>query len=110
METTSLKALANKVLQRNKKGNSMEIKSFHTGKPEGLKVSIVSLADTGENFPEIRACHICHEFAWWLSTHGVLVCGVCHPPARPGLVKKWIGEMGKSCKSGQLTKPQGVKA
>jgi hypothetical protein len=39
METTSLKALAHKVLQRNSKGNSTETDSFHEGKPEGVKVS-----------------------------------------------------------------------
>lgn len=39
---------------------------------------------------EIRACHICHTFSWWFSINRVLVCGVCHPPASEGLVKRWI--------------------
>ena len=32
-------------------------------------------------------CHICHEYEWWLSIYGVMVCGTCHPPASPGIVK-----------------------
>ncbi len=39
----------------------------------------------------VLPCHICHEYAWWLSIHGVLVCGVCHPP-KPTTVKKWISD------------------
>ena len=31
-------------------------------------------------------CHTCHEYAWWVSIYGVLVCGYCHPPASPELV------------------------
>jgi hypothetical protein len=42
METISLKSLADKVLQRNSNGNSVETKSFPVGKQEGLKVSLVS--------------------------------------------------------------------
>lgn len=41
---------------------------------------------------ELGECHACHEYAWWLSIHGVLVCGVCHPLATPDLAKRWIGE------------------
>lgn len=40
---------------------------------------------------ELKACHICGEYAWWVSIRGAFVCGVCHPPT-PGAVKKWIGE------------------
>jgi len=41
---------------------------------------------------ELKACHICQTFAWWLSIHGALVCGVCHPPVACALVKRWIGD------------------
>jgi fructose-bisphosphate aldolase class 1 len=54
METISLKVLADKVLQRNSNGNSMETKSFPVGKKEGLKVSQVSqvsITETIENDP-----------------------------------------------------------
>lgn len=40
---------------------------------------------------ELQPCPICGTFSWWLSIHGVLVCGVCHPPM-PATVKKWIGD------------------
>jgi hypothetical protein len=40
---------------------------------------------------ELQPCPICRHYAWWLSVYGVLVCGVCHPPA-PGSVKKWIAD------------------
>lgn len=39
MKTVSLKALANKVLQRNSQRNLVETKGFHRGKLEGEKVS-----------------------------------------------------------------------
>ena len=45
METTSLKALAEKVLQGNQWGNITETSSFHTGKPEGAKVSVTNTDD-----------------------------------------------------------------
>lgn len=41
---------------------------------------------------KLENCHTCHTFSWWISIHGVLVCGVCHPSARPDLVKRWIGD------------------
>jgi ssDNA-binding Zn-finger/Zn-ribbon topoisomerase 1 len=40
---------------------------------------------------EVKPCPNCNEYAWWLSIHGVLVCGVCHPPVS-GTVKKWISD------------------
>lgn len=46
METTSLKALANKVLQRNQEGNSMETECFQGRKLKGEKVSTVSDTET----------------------------------------------------------------
>ena len=101
METISLKSLAEKVLQRNQLGNSLETQSFHTGKLEGVKVSKVSGAGNyndpmrieeqiEKEIEELRPCRVCHENAWWLSVYGALRCGVCHPPV-PGAVKKWIG-------------------
>jgi hypothetical protein len=41
---------------------------------------------------EVQPCPACEEYAWWLSTYGVLMCGVCHPPASAALVKRWIGD------------------
>jgi hypothetical protein len=39
---------------------------------------------------ELKGCHICHKYAWWLSMYGALRCGVCHPPVS-GAVRRWIG-------------------
>jgi len=36
------------------------------------------------------ACFACKSTHFWLSVHGSLVCGVCHPPADPSLVSEWI--------------------
>jgi len=41
---------------------------------------------------ELSPCHACREYAWWLSIGGALVCGVCHPPASPAIVKKRISD------------------
>ena len=35
-------------------------------------------------------CYACHERRFWLSIHGVMVCGLCHPPGSPDLVAEWI--------------------
>ncbi|MGA2109443.1 MAG: hypothetical protein ABSH25_17600 [Syntrophorhabdales bacterium] len=40
---------------------------------------------------ELRPCHICGQYAWYLSKTETLRCGVCHPP-KPEAVKKWIGD------------------
>ena len=36
-------------------------------------------------------CHACKSIRFWRSIHGPVVCGVCHPPAGPDLVKEWLG-------------------
>jgi len=41
---------------------------------------------------ELEPCRVCRTFSWWLSVSGVLVCGVCHPPVSPAVVKRWIGD------------------
>jgi TubC N-terminal docking domain len=35
-------------------------------------------------------CYSCRGHRFWLSVHGVTVCAVCHSPADPSLVAKWI--------------------
>jgi len=34
-------------------------------------------------------CHCCHQYNWWESIYGAVACGVCHPPVKEDLVKKW---------------------
>ncbi len=36
-------------------------------------------------------CYACKTSNFWRSIHGPLVCGHCHPPASPKLVREWIG-------------------
>lgn len=50
---------------------------------------IVELIGEGKVDPASN-CYVCGEFFWWLSIHGVLICGICHPPAASYLVKRWI--------------------
>ena len=40
--------------------------------------------------PAKIVCYACRTSSFWRSIHGPLVCGVCHPPASPELVDKWI--------------------
>jgi len=35
-------------------------------------------------------CYSCKTSNFWRSIYGPIVCGVCHPPASPHLVEKWI--------------------
>jgi hypothetical protein len=37
-------------------------------------------------------CRACREHRFWLSIHGVAVCGTCHPPASSDLVAEWLPE------------------
>ena len=37
-------------------------------------------------------CHACKKRLFWRSIYGVVICGVCHPPAAPELVKRWLPE------------------
>ena len=55
-------------------------------------------------------CYACKTSRFWLSIHGVIVCGLCHPPASPDLVDKWIehgaAEDGSAQQPGQLVRPR----
>ena len=42
--------------------------------------------------PDPRHCLACHECRFWVSILGATVCGVCHPPAAPELVERWLPE------------------
>ena len=99
METMSLKALAEKVLQRHAQGNFVET----PGKREGQKFpenfpsdcsetnTFIEKAASGPVGP-VRPCHICGTFSWWEPVYGALRCGCCLPPASPALVGQWIGD------------------
>ncbi len=39
-----------------------------------------------------KHCRACHGTRFWLSIHGVTVCGKCHPPASSNLVARWVGD------------------
>jgi hypothetical protein len=58
---------------------------FVSGKGQTTKVSpgAASVADA--------TCTACDRRAWWLSIHGAVVCGRCHPPASNPRVERWIG-------------------
>ncbi len=103
VETVSLKTLAERVLRGNRSGNVLETQSFPRGKhPRDNFGHRMNNSDEQHNIEAeehglpraqvieaLSPCPVCHENAWWLSTHGVLVCGVCHPPA-VGALKKWM--------------------
>lgn len=37
-----------------------------------------------------RPCNTCRGRRFWVSVYDVIICGTCHPPAMPSLVKRWI--------------------
>lgn len=41
-------------------------------------------------YSTLEPCNACKEKKYWLSIHGAVVCGVCHPPASKNLVKRWL--------------------
>lgn len=41
-------------------------------------------------------CYSCKSSRFWRSIHGPIVCGICHPPATPELVAKWLGSVAPS--------------
>lgn len=36
------------------------------------------------------SCFCCGQRSWWISTAGKRVCGICHPPAKPEIVREWV--------------------
>ena len=54
------------------------------------KLEILSLLKDGQERPRV-ICYSCKGSRFWLSIHGVVICGACHPPASPRLVVRWIG-------------------
>lgn len=38
----------------------------------------------------VGPCLSCRGGRFWVSVHGPVVCGACHPPADPGKVTRWI--------------------
>jgi len=42
----------------------------------------------------------CGTHRHWRSTSGVVICGICHPPAQPSLVEEWIDERGTEAQRG----------
>lgn len=58
----------------------------------GLNAEIIdAIEETEEPEPAIDpACQACRRTRFWRSIHGVIVCGICHPPAAPNLVAEWV--------------------
>jgi hypothetical protein len=78
-------------------GTPLGIRIFNPGEsftPKSLK-PLIKLIEEKRAEPA-EPCPACHKYAWWLSTHNALLCGVCHPPASPYLVKRWIGHPGEA--------------
>ena len=50
-------------------------------------------APRATNLPGDVPCHACGRRAWWLSIHGAVVCGRCHPPPAPDVLAKWLGDL-----------------
>ncbi|MBI4464508.1 MAG: hypothetical protein HY647_07365 [Acidobacteria bacterium] len=36
-----------------------------------------------------RRCYRCNGFLFWRSSHGAVLCALCHPPAARDLVREW---------------------
>jgi hypothetical protein len=37
-----------------------------------------------------HTCRACGMVRYWISVHGPKVCAMCHPPASPKLMDRWI--------------------
>ncbi len=35
-------------------------------------------------------CRTCQGLRFWRSIYGQVICGICHPPAHPGVVAEWL--------------------
>ncbi len=60
-------------------------------RPKGERADETPAAPQARKTDTSHVCPSCHTFSWWLSIYNVLVCGVCHPPARSKFAKQWIG-------------------
>jgi hypothetical protein len=57
------------------------------GLPRKDSQNITGSEGAGE-LPTSR-CYACNSWLYWVSIYGATVCGACHPPANPGLVRRW---------------------
>jgi hypothetical protein len=55
-----------------------------------LKKAAGKVRVVGALFRAPGACMTCGSTRFWLSVHEKLVCGICHPPASPTLVREWL--------------------
>src|SRR5262245_13487184 len=55
----------------------------------------VEAIERGSPSARDRLCPACRRYAWWLSIHGMVVCGRCHPPASSELVRGWLDPSGR---------------
>lgn len=55
--------------------------------------------ETAEDIAAREHPCLCGGTLFWVSKHGPIICGSCHPPADPKLVVRWIGDRGSVCKS-----------
>lgn len=58
--------------------------------PGGATPAVSSCRARVPSPPVQGPCYRCRRFVWWESVYGVVVCGACHPPAVPELVRRWL--------------------
>jgi len=63
-----------------------------TSDPETVMRLERAMQERRRKEPAPLRCCACGGTRFWMSVHGVKVCGMCHPPARPELVRAWLGE------------------
>jgi hypothetical protein len=64
----------------------------HSRQPTSVGVYADGGSGEGGRFsPPDSPCHACGSTRCWQSVYGRLVCAVCHPPAHPALVARWVG-------------------
>ena len=51
--------------------------------------------ETEGPLPPTGSCYVCRDSLWWVSIHGAVACGTCHPPASPSFVREWLSGIAK---------------
>jgi len=80
-------ALKNKIFQR----RSEILQRLHS---DGITNEDVAAIFPGaivvETDGDVGTCARCGSWQWWISQHGMKICGSCFPPSNAMLVVEWV--------------------
>ncbi len=71
---------------------NMEEEREERSRGEEIKIEdrVSRVSDVSASNGVAVPCFNCNGIRFWVSVHGLTVCGTCHPPMNPELVSRWL--------------------